>query len=91
MMPNDNIVGYIWETVALDLQAGRMINGTISAKPEVDHSIDKEWPLYATPPKVDCEAVFVAEHGHKLAQLLKIYHYYDVADRDAKIMALLRS
>lgn len=37
----------------------------------------------------DVEARFVAEHGHRLAQLLGIASF-DIADRDAQIMAVLK-
>ncbi|MCA8324065.1 hypothetical protein [Burkholderia cepacia] len=37
---------------------------------------------------IDVEARFVAEHGHRLAQLLRI-DAFDIADRDAQIMAAL--
>lgn len=48
-----------------------------------------EWTC-PEPSKSDIEARFVAEHGHRLAQLLNI-DPYDIADRDAKIMELLKS
>ncbi|UQN68308.1 hypothetical protein L0Z11_11485 [Burkholderia multivorans] len=38
---------------------------------------------------VDIEARFIAEHGHRLAQLLRI-DAFDIADRDAQIMSALR-
>lgn len=41
------------------------------------------------PSKSDIGARFVAEHGHRLAQLLNI-DSYDIADRDAQIMSLLK-
>lgn len=41
------------------------------------------------PSKSDIEARFVADHGHRLAQLLNI-DSYDIADRDAKIMEVLK-
>ncbi|MCA7959465.1 hypothetical protein LGM14_18365 [Burkholderia multivorans] len=38
---------------------------------------------------IDIEARFIAEHGHRLAQLLRI-DAFDIADRDAQIMAALK-
>ena len=37
----------------------------------------------------DVEARFIAEHGHRLAQLLGI-DSFDIADRDAQIMSMLK-
>ncbi|MBU9318964.1 Lar family restriction alleviation protein, partial [Burkholderia multivorans] len=39
---------------------------------------------------IDIEARFVAEHGHRLAKLLRI-DAFDIADRDAQIMAALKN
>lgn len=39
---------------------------------------------------IDIEARFIAEHGHRLAQLLRI-DAFDIADRDAQIMAALKN
>lgn len=39
---------------------------------------------------IDIEARFVAEHGHRLAQLFGI-DSFDIADRDAQIMAVLKN
>ena len=37
----------------------------------------------------DVEARFIAEYGHRLAQLLNI-DAFDIADRDAQIMSMLK-
>lgn len=42
-----------------------------------------------TEKKKDVEDRFIAEHGHRLAQLLNI-DSFDIADRDAQIMTLLK-
>jgi hypothetical protein len=39
-------------------------------------------------PTQGTDAQFIAEHGHRLAELLKL-DYYDIADRDAQITMLL--
>lgn len=60
--------------------AVRMWNRRVAASPV-------EQPTAAP---IDVEAHFIAEHGHRLAQLFRI-DAFDIADRDAQIVEALRS
>ncbi|MBU9211861.1 hypothetical protein [Burkholderia multivorans] len=60
------------------------------------HAFYRRAILAASPVKqpaaapIDIEARFIAEHGHRLAHLLRI-DAFDIADRDAQIMAALKN
>lgn len=63
-------------------------------RPAYGYDITMAEPLYRRAPApavapIDIEARFIAEHGHRLAQLLRI-DAFDIADRDAQIMAALK-
>lgn len=65
-----------------DLDCPVAIAGSKSAPAPADEQ------AAATP--TDIEARFIAEHGHRLAQMLRI-DAFDIADRDAQIMAALKN